>query len=120
MAKPNDTRITHAPANASEPADSSTRLTPITTSTDIPTILAALLARYQAIKALPKPPRHARPPHIRSRRYVTVTAGTNPQTSFPWIRLCGHWLEHAGFALHKRVRVHVCKGFIILIPEDES
>jgi hypothetical protein len=40
--------------------------------------------------------------------------------TLPWIRVCGHWLESAGFALHQRVRVHVGNGFMILIAEDES
>ena len=42
------------------------------------------------------------------------------QDHTPWIRLCGHWLETAGFALHKRVDVHVAHGCVVLIPKGDD
>ena len=115
MAKPNDTRITHVPTNAAQSTTSSS--TP-----DLTLLLQALIAQLAASQAAPKPPKSARPPRIKPRRRVTVRAHPSPaaDASTPWIRLCGHWLEPAGFTLNKRVNVHVAKGFMLLIPEDES
>ncbi len=123
MAKPNDTRITHAPANAASSSTPST--TPSTTSSstpDLTLLLQALITQLAASKAAPKPPKSNRPPHIKPRRRATVRAypGSAADASTPWIRLCGHWLEPAGFTLNKRVNVHVAKGFVLLIPEDDS
>ena len=115
MAKPNDTRITHVPANAAQS-------TSLSTTPDLPHLLEALIAQLAASQAAPKPPKCARPPRIKPRRRVTVRAWPGPavDASTPWIRLCGHWLTHAGFGLNKRVNVHVAKGFMLLIPEDEG
>ena len=124
MAKPNDTRITHVPANAAQSTTSSTTsVTPSSStpaSNDLTILLQALIAQLAASQAAPKPPKPARPPRIKPRRRVTVTRNPDADANLPWIRLCGHWLETAGFALHKRARVHVAKGFMLLIPEDES
>ncbi len=127
MAKPNDTRITHVPANAnpsSRPSNTPGSSIPIPATSNLTVILEALLAKQAADDAAPKPPKSARPPRIKPRRRVTVTPAPVPapasDANLPWIRLCGHWLTHAGFALHKRARVHVGKGFMILIAEDES
>jgi hypothetical protein len=116
MAKPDDTRITHVPANANQSS------IPIPATTHLTPILEALLARLANSKAAPVPPKFARPARIKPRRRVTVSASPTPAggANVPCIRLCGHWLTAAGFALHTPVRVHVAKGFLILIPEDES
>jgi Toxin SymE, type I toxin-antitoxin system len=110
MANADDTRDTPTPANTGE-----TRFTAID-------VVEALLAKLEAAKEEPAPPKHARPPTIRARRGVTVTATLYPvpDTNTPWIRLCGHWLEHAGFPLHTRVRVLVVKDCLILIPEPTA
>jgi hypothetical protein len=114
MAKPNDTRITHAPANAA-PSNSS----PTPADNNLTPILEALLAKQANRPAAPIPPKSARPAQIKPRRRMTVTASHSGDASLPWIRLCGHWLTQAGFALHTRVRVHVAHGVLILTTEDE-
>jgi hypothetical protein len=83
--------------------------------------LQALLDNLTRASSGPVPPKSARPPQIKARRRVTVTASTAPDLdgNTPWIRLCGHWLEPAGFAMHTRVRVHVAHGCLILVPEGE-
>ena len=118
MAKPDDTRITHGPANADQ--GSNTKATPI--PPDLTPILQALLAREATRKPVPKPPKSARPPRIKPRRRVTVSTSAAPASdvAIPWLRLCGHWLVPAGFAPHTRVQVHVGKGVLILLAEDES
>lgn len=118
MAKPDDTRITHAPANANPSRTPSNN--PIPATSNLTAILEALLASLATSNATPPPPKFARPPRIKPRRRVTVTPAANADAKLPWIRLCGNWLEPAGFAMHTRVRVHVAKGFMILIAEDES
>lgn len=130
MAKPNDIRITPVPANAALSTTSGSTqsntpgstIVPIPATSNLTQILEALLVRQAACAAAPKPPKHARPPRIKPRRRVKVTRNPNPDAdaNLPWIRLCGHWLETAGFAMHKRARVHVGQGFMILIAEDES
>ena len=133
MAKPDDTRNALVSANTSTSSSASSRIantpaapitTPATTAISdhaalIP-VLEALLARLKAAKAGPVPPKHARPPRIKPRRRVTVSASVSPDTgaNIPQIRLCGHWLVPAGFGLHTRVRVHVVKDCLILKPED--
>ena len=125
MAKPDDTRNALVSANTSTSSSASSRIdnTPTTAISDhaalIP-VLEALLAKLKAAKAGPVPPKHARPPRIKPRRRVTVSASVSPDTgaNIPQIRLCGHWLVTAGFGLHTRVRVHVAKDCLILKPED--
>ncbi len=135
MAKPDDTRIALVFANTSTsssatsgidntPAAAPTTTAPATTAISdhaalIP-VLEALLAKLKAAKAGPVPPKHARPPRIKPRRRVTVSASVSPDTgaNIPQIRLCGHWLVLAGFGPHTRVRVHVAKDCLILKPED--
>ncbi|WP_279628702.1 SymE family type I addiction module toxin [Caballeronia pedi] len=38
-------------------------------------------------------------------------------TLFPWIRLAGRWIEHAGFAPGQRVRVAVEHGKLTITCE---
>ena len=135
MAKPDDTRNALVSANTSTSSTASSRIdnTPAVPTTTAPTtttaisdhaalipVLEALLAKLKAAKAGPVPPKHARPPRIKPRRRVTVSASVSPDTgaNIPQIRLCGHWLVTAGFGLHTRVRVHVAKDCLILKPED--
>ena len=129
MAKPDDTRNalvsanTSTSSNATSGIDNTPAAAPTTAISDhaalIP-VLEALLAKLKAAKAGPVPPKHARPPRIKPRRRVTVSASVSPDTgaNIPQIRLCGHWLVTAGFGLHTRVRVHVAKDCLILKPED--
>ena len=84
--------------------------------------LQAVLEKLTQAPTAPVPPKSARPKRIKPRRRVTVTTSTAPagDDHTPWIRLCGHWLETAGFALHKRVDVHVAHGCVVLIPEGDD
>ena len=125
MAKPDDTRITHVPANAKTGSTPTTSNT-IPSDTELIHVLEALLAaarvRLANNKAKPLPPKSARAPTIKPRRRVTVRGGVIPgkpgsDANMPWIRLCGNWLVPVGFGLHKRVRVHVATDCLILIPE---
>jgi hypothetical protein len=126
MAKPDDTRYPHAPANANPGTTRSNNpgnnpgTIAIPATTNLTPILEALLARQTRSQAAPVPPRSARPARLKPRRRVTVSNQPALDAKLPWIRLCGHWLESAGFALHTRVRVHVAQGVLILIAEDES
>ena len=124
MAKPDNTRIAPAPKNAS------TGSTPTGSITDTPPpanaalirVLEALIGKLKTSNTDPVPPRHARLPHIKPRRRVTVSTGPLPATDddIPRIRLCGHWLVRAGFGPRTRVRVHVAKDCMLLLPEDKG
>ena len=114
MAKPNDTRIVHASSN---PNPGNNRYPP-----QFIALLEALLASQASAPPIPVYPKHCRPKRIRPRRRVTVgtdLASANPP-AVPRIRLCGRWLAIAGFDVHTRVRVHVAKGIVILIPEEDA
>ena len=132
MAKPNNTRIAPASKNAS------TGSTPTSSIPDTPPplithpispanaalirVLEALIGKLKTSPPDPVPPRHARLPHIKPRRRVTVSTSPLPATDddIPRIRLCGHWLVRAGFGPCTRVRVHVAKECMILLPEDKG
>jgi hypothetical protein len=107
-----DTPITQASTN---PNRNNTRYHP-----QFAALLQTLLDNHASAPPTPVPPKHCRPKRIRPRRRVTV--GTDLATAsppaVPRIRLCGRWLAIAGFDVHTRVRVHVAKGILILIPED--
>ena len=126
MAKPDDTRI--APASANTTPSTTPGSTPRSTHNNSPTrthltpILEALLARQASQKPAPVQSKAARLPRIKPRRRVTVSASLSPESivEIPTIRLCGHWLDHAGFGLHTRLYVHVGEGVLILLPEHES
>jgi Toxin SymE, type I toxin-antitoxin system len=109
MANRNSTRVKLAPANLAKRWVSPA------------TVLEALLARMAAAKKETPPPKHARPKHIKPVRRATVGAmlrpGTHPET--PWIRMSGNWLSHAGFPINTRLVVLVCKGCLILTPEQD-
>ena len=109
MAKPNDTRIAHASTN---PNHHTTQLPP-----SIVTLLQTLLANHAS--AAPVPPKFRRPARIKPRRRLTVRASPAHASvpAVPQIRLCGRWLEVAGFGVDTRVRVHVAHEIMILIPE---
>ncbi|SIO64544.1 SymE family type I addiction module toxin [Paraburkholderia phenazinium] len=34
----------------------------------------------------------------------------------PWIRFSGHWLEHAGFEINKRILVDAQRGRLVITP----
>ncbi len=121
MAKPNDTRI----ARASNKPNRTTPTNPTShRSTRLPppfiALLQTLLAHHASAPTTPVPPKSARPPSIKPRRRVTVSASPAPANGpdIPWIRLCGRWLAVAGFDVHTHVRVHVAQDIVILIPED--
>ena len=115
MAKPNDTPNDAPNAQApTTPPASSTRYSP-----QFATLLQSLLDSHASAPPVPKPPKHCRPKRIRPQRRVTVTSSLPPNSEqeIPWVRLCGRWLAIAGFNIHTRVRVHVAKGVMVLIPE---
>ena len=118
MAKPNDTRNAHA-SNKPNPTLPTTHRT-ARLSPALIALLQTLLANHASAPATPVPPKSARPPSIKPRRRVRVSASPAPANGpdIPWIRLCGRWLAVAGFDVHTHVRVHVGQGIVILIPED--
>ncbi|WP_454871575.1 SymE family type I addiction module toxin [Paraburkholderia xenovorans] len=38
-------------------------------------------------------------------------------TFFPWLRIAGMWLEHAGFPPGQRVRIEVQYGRLVITPD---
>ena len=125
MAKPDDTRIAQATANSNNTSSIISNITSGSTP-ELQRVLEALLetlhSRQASAKTAPKPPKSARRPRIKPRRRVTVSASLSPETivEIPIIRMCGHWLAHAGFGLGKRVQVHVAQGFMVLIALDAA
>jgi hypothetical protein len=135
MAKPNDTRITHVPANHSNTNNTSNTSNTSNTNNKpgsatalpvlfeplIETLLEALVEtlRKRQEQAAPVMPKSARRPRIRSRRHVTVGASFSPDSivEIPTLRMCGHWLVPAGFGLGTRAQVHVARGVLLLIAE---
>ncbi len=125
MAKPNHTRITHVPANPGS-STANTDNTGNTTadpsaSAPLPPLVASFLEALRSRQAQVAPvlPKSARRPRIKPRRRVTVSASLSPETivEIPTIRMCGHWLAHAGFGVDKRVQVHVTPGVLVLVVE---
>ncbi len=43
-----------------------------------------------------------------------------PPPAVPSLRLRGHWLRQAGFAVGQKVRIHIADGCITIIPNPES
>ena len=132
MAKPNDTRIAHASSNSNHSTDSTTDSTTASTThrthstTQLPpeliTLLQTLLANHASAAPAPVPPKYRRPPRIKPRRRLTVRASPTHASvpAVPQKRLCGRWLEVAGFGVDTRVRVHVAHEIVILIPEEAN
>lgn len=118
MAEPNDTPIEAAIPQASPiPNRSSTRYPP-----QFVALLQTLLENHASAPPIPVYPKHCRPKRIRPRRRVTVGTdldSTSPP-AVPRIRLCGRWLAIAGFDVDTHVCVHVAKGIVILIPEEDA
>ncbi len=112
MAKPNDTRIAPASTNPNHRTHSTTQLPP-----SIVALLQSLLASHASAPPAPVPPKSRRPARIKPRRRVTVRASP-AVPAVPQIRLCGRWLEVAGFGVDTRLRVHVAHEIVILMPED--
>lgn len=42
-----------------------------------------------------------------------------PAPAVPYLRLRGHWLRHAGFAVGQKVSVQVADRCITIVPSDE-
>ena len=121
MAKPNDTPIAQASANPDRSTQSSTPRTTQLPPTLV-TLLQALLAAHASAAPAPVPPKYCRPPRIKPRRRVTVRASPAHASdqAIPQLRLCGRWLQVAGFGVQTRVRVHVAHEIMILIPEGTA
>ncbi len=117
MAKPNDTRIAHASNKPNCSTYHTTQLPPTFIAR-----LQTLLASQASAAPTPVPPKSRRPARIKPRRRVTVRASPAHASvpAVPQIRLCGRWLEVAGFGVDTRVRVHVAHEIVILIPEDAN
>lgn len=64
-----------------------------------------------------KPGQHARkvaPSSLKQERFLTVTLYPQPRPRIPWIRLCGLWLEQAGFTPRTRIRVRVMRECLVI------
>jgi toxic protein SymE len=63
-----------------------------------------------------------------ARRLLTVGYSSYPckrdrwplSATVPYLRLRGHWLRQAGFAVGQKVDIHVADGCITIIPVRES
>jgi hypothetical protein len=53
------------------------------------------------------------------RRLTIGCSGTGaPRPDVPFLRLSGRWLERAGFAIGRRVKVEVSEGRLLIQPAD--
>jgi hypothetical protein len=54
-----------------------------------------------------------------SRRFTISRTGEGwPRADVPYLRMRGRWLERAGFAIGRNVRVEVSEGRLIIEPDD--
>ena len=54
-----------------------------------------------------------------SKRFkIGCTGNGHPRSDVPYLRLRGRWLERAGFAIGRSVRVEVNDGRLIIEPVD--
>ncbi len=54
-----------------------------------------------------------------SRRLTIGCIGLGwPRPDVPFLRLSGRWLEHAGFAIGRSVKVEVSEGRLLIEPAD--
>ncbi|AZR34674.1 type I toxin-antitoxin system SymE family toxin [Xanthomonas vasicola] len=64
---------------------------------------------------------------ISARRLLTVGYSSYPRKrdrwpppqAVPYLRLRGHWLKLAGFAVGQKVTLHIADGCITIIPSTE-
>ena len=49
---------------------------------------------------------------------IGCTGADAPRTGVPFLRLSGRWLERAGFAIGRRVRVEVNERRLMIEPVD--
>ena len=71
-------------------------------------------------KASDKPGRRARKAadvSIKQERFLTVSLYPEAIPRMPWIRLCGLWLEQAGFVPQARIRVRVMHGCLVITTD---
>ncbi len=59
----------------------------------------------------------ATPDGVYKDRLLTVSLYPEPRPRLPWIRLCGLWLQQAGFEPQSRVRVRVMQGCLVITAE---
>jgi hypothetical protein len=50
-------------------------------------------------------------------RFLTVQLYPEAKPKIPWIRLCGLWLQQAGFTPQSRIRVRVMNGCLVITME---
>ena len=62
---------------------------------------------------------HATKVRAKQERVLTVSFYPQPLRPVPWIRLCGLWLEQAGFTPRSRIRVRVMTGCLVITKEIE-
>jgi hypothetical protein len=52
------------------------------------------------------------------RLMIGCTGAGAPRSDVPFLRLSGRWLERAGFAIGRRVKVEVSDGRLLIEPVD--
>lgn len=57
------------------------------------------------------------PQRGKQERFLTVTLYPEPKPYRPWIRLCGHWLQQAGFVPQARIRVRIMQGCLVITTD---
>jgi len=57
--------------------------------------------------------------HKKSRRFTIGCTGDGwPRSDVPYLRLRGRWLEHAGFAIGRSVKVEISEGRLLIETVD--
>ena len=77
------------------------------------------IAVQHAIYIKPKPSK-PKQYKMKRERFLTVTDTRTTPTPTPWIRLCGKWLEQAGFPVRARVKIEVSEGKLVITPEVDA
>ena len=53
----------------------------------------------------------------RQERFLTVSLYPESKPYRPWIRLCGLWLQQAGFPPQARIRVRIMHGCLVITTD---
>lgn len=72
------------------------------------------MAKADHRAALPKTERFA---IIAADFYPPLDAEYPQHRLVPWLRLRGHWLQQAGFAVNQKIRIEVSKNRLVITAE---